>query len=181
MFHKTRWKKFCLRSAPSSNMPDDVQVGIQKIVSKFRPSMHYKAFNEYMSGMQCSGALGRLGRHCRRTQSHHCRPARSTTDTFKLNPFQAFATGMFFPKGIAKEQGHGKTSYKVFSLNPLYQIEEDVGKISFNKSWRINMLVFYARNIYFPQKEHGKGTSKRQRNNMLRLSPFEVEYWKTRK
>jgi hypothetical protein len=25
-------------------------------------------------------------------------------------------------------------------------------------------------------KEHGKGTSKWQRNNMLRLSPFEVEY-----
>ena len=35
---------------------------------------------------------------------------------------------------IAKEQGHSKTSYKVFSLNPLYQIEDDVGKISFNKS-----------------------------------------------
>ena len=38
------------------------------------------------------------------------------------------------------------------------------------------MLVFYARNIYFPQKEHGKGTSKGQRKNMLRLSFFEVEY-----
>jgi hypothetical protein len=41
---------------------------------------------------------------------------------------------MFLPKGIAKEQGHGKKSFKVFSLNPLYQIEENVGKISFNKS-----------------------------------------------
>ena len=38
------------------------------------------------------------------------------------------------------------------------------------------MLVFYARNIYFPQREHGKGTSKRGKKNMLRLSPFEVEY-----
>ena len=47
-------------------------------------------------------------------------------------------------KGIAKEQGHGRKSYKAFSLNPLYQIEEDVGKISFNKSWGINMLVFYV-------------------------------------
>ena len=62
------------------------------------------------------------------------------------------------------------------SLNPLYQIEEDVGKMSFNKLWGIHMLVFYARNIYFPQKEHGKGTSKGQRKNMLRLSLFEVEY-----
>ena len=36
-------------------------------------------------------------------------------------------------KGTAKEQGHGKTSYKVL-VNPLYQIEQDVEKISFNKS-----------------------------------------------
>ena len=32
-----------------------------------------------------------------------------------------------------------------------------------------------------PSKEHGKGASKGQRNNILRLSPFEVEYWKTSK
>ena len=101
-----------------------------------------------MSGMQCSGALGRSGRHCRWTQSHHSRPARSTAKRFKLNLFQPGATGICVPKGTAKEQGHGRKSYKLFSLNPLYQIEED-------------MLVFYARNIYFPQKEHGKGTSKR--------------------
>ena len=87
-----------------------------------------------MSGMQCSGALGRLGRHCRRTQSHHSRPARSTARTLKLNPFQPCATRIDVLMGIAKEQGHGKTSYKVFSLNPLYQIEEDVEKILFNKS-----------------------------------------------
>ena len=53
---------------------------------------------------------------------------------------------------IAKEQGHSKGRrawQKIIqslslNLNPLYQIEEDVGKISFNKSWGINMLVFYA-------------------------------------
>ena len=28
-------------------------------------------------------------------------------------------------KGTAKEQGHGRKSYMFFSLNPLYQIEED--------------------------------------------------------
>ena len=43
------------------------------------------------------------------------------------------------------------------------------------------MLVFYVQNIYFPQKEHGKGTSKGQRKNILRLSPFKLEYWKTSK
>ena len=46
------------------------------------------------------------------------------------------------------------------------------------------MLVFYPKNIkqhLFLSKEHGKGTSKGQRNNMLRLSPFELEYWKTSK
>ena len=37
--------------------------------------------------------------------------------------------------GTAKEQGHGRKSYKVFSLNPLYQIEEDYWNICLNKSW----------------------------------------------
>ena len=54
MFLVTRWKKFCLRSALSLNMPVDVQVEIQNILSKFRPSMHCKAFNKYMSGMRNS-------------------------------------------------------------------------------------------------------------------------------
>ena len=38
------------------------------------------------------------------------------------------------------------------------------------------MLVFYAQIIYFPQKNMAKEQEKGQRNNMLRLSPFEVEY-----
>ena len=54
-----------------------------------------------------------LEMHYQRNQSHHCRPARSTAETFKLNPFQPCARGIYFPKGIAKEQGHDKTSYKV--------------------------------------------------------------------
>ena len=140
MFHKTRWKKVCLRSALFSNMPDDDHVEIHHILSNFksRPSMHLKACNKYMSGMQCSGALGRLGRHCRRTQSHHCHPAGSTAETFELNPFQPCATPICLPMGTAKEQGHGRKSYKVFSLNPLYQIEEDYWNICLNKSWGMN-------------------------------------------
>ena len=35
---------------------------------------------------------------------------------------------------MAKEQGHGRKSSKVFSLNPLYQFKANVGQISFNKS-----------------------------------------------
>ena len=90
------------------------------------------------------------------------------------------ATRIYLPTGTAKEQGHGRTSYKVFSPKPLHQIEEDVGKISFNKSWGINMLVLCIKHL-LPSKEHGKGTSKGQRNNMLWPSPFEVECWKTSK
>ena len=46
-------------------------------------------------------------------------------------------------KGTAKEQGHGRKSYKVFSLNHLCQFEEDYWKISFNKSWgRKNPAIF---------------------------------------
>ena len=68
-------------------------------------------------------------------------------------------------KGTAKEQGHGRMTYKVFSLNPLYQIEED-------------MLVFYARNIYFPQKEHGKGTSKRGKKKHVASKSFRSWIWR---
>ena len=81
-----------------------------------------------MSSAQCLKAQGQSGKRCRRTQSHHSRPARSTARTLKLNPFQPCATRIDVLMGIAKEQGHGKTSYKVFSLNPLYQIEEMLGR-----------------------------------------------------
>ena len=77
-----------------------------------------------MSSAQCLKAQGQSGKHCRPTRSRHCRPARSTAETFKLNPFQPCATRIYLPKGTAKEQEHGRKSYKVFSLNPLYQIEE---------------------------------------------------------
>ena len=39
---------------------------------------------------------------------------------FKLNPFQPCVTGIYLPNGIAKEQRHGRMTYKVFSLNPFY-------------------------------------------------------------
>ena len=74
-------------------------------------------------------------------QGQQPRHSNSTSSSLVL---LACATGIYLPKGTAKEQGHGKKSFKVFSLNPLYQIEENVGKISFNKSWGINMLVFYV-------------------------------------
>ena len=38
-----------------------------------------------------------------------------------------------YQRAQQRNKGMAETSYKVFSLNPLYQIEEDVGKISFNK------------------------------------------------
>ena len=57
----------------------------------------------------------------------------------QTQPFpQPCATPICLPKGTAKEQGHGRKSYKVFSLNPLYQIEEDYWNICLNKSWGMN-------------------------------------------
>ena len=43
-----------------------------------------------------------------------------------------------YQKDTANEQGRGRKTYKVFSLNPLYQFKANVGKISFNKSWGMN-------------------------------------------
>ena len=63
-------------------------------------------------------------------------------------------------KGRSKGTRAWQNIIQSLSLNPLYQIEEDVGKISFNKSWGINMLVFYAKNIYFPQKNMAKEQAK---------------------
>ena len=100
---------------------------------------------------RCQQPLQWFWRHCRRTQSNHCHPARSA-ETFKLNPFQPCANGIYFPKGIAKEPGHGRKSYKVFSQNPLYQIEEDVGKISFNKSWGMNNPAIFSLKVLNPTK-----------------------------
>jgi len=100
---KTRWKKFCLRSALLSNMPDDVQVEMHNISSKFKfkPSIFPKrTFNKYMSGMRCFEALSRLGKHCQRTQSHHCRPARSTAHSNSTLSNRALMAFTF--------QGHSK-------------------------------------------------------------------------
>ena len=110
--------------------------------------------------------------HCQRNQSHHCLPARSTAETFKLNPFQPCANGIYFPKGIAKEQEHGKTSYKVFSLNLLHQIEEDVGKISFNKSWGINGLVFYAKKTFPSLKRTWQRNKRRAKKRYVASKSF---------
>ena len=120
-----------------------------------------------MSGMQCSGALGRSGRHCRWTQSHHCPVLQGRQPRrFKLKPLLTWGYWhLRYQKDTAKEQGHGRKSYKVFSLNPLYQIEED-------------MLVFYARKIYFPQKEHGKGTSKRGKKKHVASKSFRSWIWR---
>ena len=49
-------------------------------------------------------------------------------------------------KGTAKEQGHGEKSYKVFSLNPLYQIEKNYWNISFSKSWGMNNPAIFSPN-----------------------------------
>ena len=39
-------------------------------------------------------------------------------------------------KGTAKEQGHGKKSFKVFSLNPFYQFGEDNWNMMFKQILR---------------------------------------------
>lgn len=46
-----------------------------------------------------------------------------------------------------KEQGRGRKTYKVLSLNPLYQIEEHDWKISFNKSWVMNNPAIFSLKI----------------------------------
>ena len=52
-----------------------------------------------------------------------------------------------------QENGHTKATrvwqktYKVFSLNPLFQIEEDVWNTSFNKSWGMNNPVIYPQKV----------------------------------
>ena len=48
---------------------------------------------------------------------------------------------------MAQEQGHGRKSYKVFSLNLLYQIEEDYWNISFSKSSGMNNPVIYPQKV----------------------------------
>ena len=57
-------------------------------------------------------------------------------------------------KGTAKEQGHGRKSYKVFSLNPLYQIEEDYWNISFSKSWGMNNPAIFSPKSAELSQEH---------------------------
>ena len=140
----TRWKKFCLGSALlldrlCSACPDTCHAVFQRKTVRYACSPDCCAFKSVLR-RPCLW----LETHCQQTRRRHCHPARSTAETFKLNPFQQCYAPICLPKGTAKEQGHGRKSYKVFSLNPLYQIEEDVGRISFNKSWGTNMLVFYV-------------------------------------
>ena len=56
-------------------------------------------------------------------------------------------------KGTAKEQGHGGKSYQVFSLKHVYQFEENVGKISFNKSWGVSNPAVYSWEVLSPTKK----------------------------
>ena len=48
----------------------------------------------------------------------------------QTQPLLTFATRIYLPKGTAQEQGHGRRSYEVFSLNPLYQPQEDYWNIN---------------------------------------------------
>ena len=56
----------------------------------------------------------------------------------QTQPLLTFATRIYLPKGTAQEQGHGRRSYEVFSLNPLYQPQEDY--------WNIIMFQQILRN-----------------------------------
>ena len=57
-------------------------------------------------------------------------------------------------KGTAKEQGHGRKTYKVFSLNPLYQSQEDYWNICLNKSWGMNNPAIFSPNSAELSQEH---------------------------
>ena len=78
----------------------------------------------------------------------------------QTQPFPTVRSWHLLSKGDSKGTRAWQNIIQSLSLNPLYQIEEDVGKISFNKSWEINMLVFYAQNIYFLQKNMVKEQAK---------------------
>ena len=64
--------------------------------------------------------------------------------------FLDFSFSLVFPttdkRAQQRDKGMAKRVIQSLSLNPLYQIEEDIKKISFNKSCGINalLLVFYA-------------------------------------
>ena len=104
---KTKWKKLHLRSAPSSNNPVNRGFANENAKKKIAEWQWY-GWDENMSSAQCLKAQGQSGKHCWQTRSRHCRPARSTAETFKLNPFQPCATRIYLPKGTAKEQEHGR-------------------------------------------------------------------------
>ena len=76
-------------------------------------------------------------------------------------------------KDTAKEQGHGKKSFKVFSLNPFYQFGED--------NWNIMFKQILRCYFYVLTKEQGKGTLALPKNlpRLLITSWQRKDVWKT--
>ena len=110
----TRWKKFCLRSTPSLNCWH------RWFKVKFKPSMSATA----------PVILKALPTNSKPPLSS-CKVNSWDIQTQHL---LTFATCIYLPKGTAKEQGHGRRSYEVFSLNALYQSQEDYWNIMFKST-----------------------------------------------
>ena len=96
----TRWTKFRLRSAPSSNSPVNSLISNKNTGRK--TERQWDRWNQNMPRTRCWKEQGQSRKRCRQTSSHHCRPARSKAATFKLNPFQPCATCIYSPKKHSK-------------------------------------------------------------------------------
>ena len=109
-----------------------------------------------MSSAQCLKAQGQSGKRCRQNskpplvvlQGQQPRHPTSTLSNRVLS-------GMYSPKGIAKEQGHSKGTrawqkhptkslVKILSI----KLKKMLGRYHSTKSCGINMLVFYAKKTF---------------------------------
>ena len=85
-----------------------------------------------------------------------------------------FSTTFNYQKDTAKEQGHGRKTYKVFSLTPFYQFGEDNWNIMFKQILRCYLHVL--------TKEQGKGKWALPKKKLPRLLTTiwqRKDVWKT--
>ena len=98
----------------------------------------WKKFRLRSAPSLCQQPLQWFWRHCWRTQSQ-------PLSSCQVNPFQPCATGIYLPNGIAKEQVHGRKTYKVFSLNPFYQFwGKTIETYCINKAWGTNNPAIFS-------------------------------------
>ena len=100
---KTKWKNITVWDLHLLQIILSTE-GLQTKMPEKKAEWQWYGWDENMSSAQCLKVQGQSGKHCWRTWSRHCRPSRSTVETFKLNPFQPCATRIYLPKGTAKDQ-----------------------------------------------------------------------------